>query len=166
MHAEREVFMRHVRYYWHAFSASDDFVFCCARGSIAIASAHRIPAVRHCCSAFAISVAAAFRLFARRSRRTASSQRRGAWVFFRRATWEAEVSALAVYWCEAWWSSYSRCKWRIAMRHIRSMSSWSCVVWKACIMKNGRSDETWCESKSVQQRGAVRCGEIAKYGGM
>mmetsp|Transcript_75924 Transcript_75924/g.201730 ORF Transcript_75924/g.201730 Transcript_75924/m.201730 type:complete len:237 (-) Transcript_75924:1777-2487(-) len=69
-----------------ALSASDDLVFCCARGSMAMASAQRMPAVRHCCSALAMRVAAALRLLARRSRRTASSQRRGALVFLRRAT--------------------------------------------------------------------------------
>lgn len=61
-----------------ALSASDDFVFCCARCSIAIASAQSSPADLHCCSAFAISVIAALRFPARRSSRTASSHSCGA----------------------------------------------------------------------------------------
>mmetsp|Transcript_5948 Transcript_5948/g.19144 ORF Transcript_5948/g.19144 Transcript_5948/m.19144 type:complete len:282 (+) Transcript_5948:700-1545(+) len=74
----------------HALSASDDFVFCCARCSIAIASAQSSPADLHCCRPLAISVIAALRFPARRSSRTASSHSCGAPVRLSRATSSSE----------------------------------------------------------------------------
>eukprot|EP00967_Tisochrysis_lutea_P123676 scaffold206124_cov25-Tisochrysis_lutea.AAC.2 len=55
-----------------------------------MASAHNMPAERHCCSALAMSVCAALRFPARLSSRTASSHSAAAPTFLRRATSSTE----------------------------------------------------------------------------